>query len=63
MMIVLYSREPTLFDGICKNVELQIGGVRVLQYLYVAKEGDYALLLSQPFSFAVKLSYDYYDDV
>jgi hypothetical protein len=63
MMIVLYSREPTLFDSIYENVELQIGGVRVLQYLYVVKEEDYTLLFDQPFSFAIKLSYDYYNDV
>jgi hypothetical protein len=40
-------------------VEIKIGRVIVTQHIFVINEGEHALVLGQPFSYASQLSYMY----
>ena len=57
--MVVYDKNASAFFGICENMEIAIGKIRVLQHLYVFKSGTHSLLLSQPFAFAVGLGFEY----
>ena len=57
--MVPYTGDASTFCGVCENVEVAIGGLRVLQHLYVSENGVHSLLLGQPFVFVVKMSFQY----
>lgn len=57
--MVVYDGNASAFCGICENVEISIGGLRVLQHLYVSESGTHSLLLGQPFVFAVEMGFEY----
>ena len=59
VLMIVYDKNALAFFKICKNMEIAMGKMKVLQYLYVFKGGTYNLLLSQLFAFVMGLKFKY----
>ena len=52
LVLVAHTGDRKSFDRVCKNVEIRIGGVIVLQHIFVVADASCSLVLGQPFSYA-----------
>ena len=57
--LVSHTGHRKHFDGVCENVEINIGGLKSFQQVFVVDSADHQLVLGAPFLFMVELQYEY----
>lgn len=57
--LVSYTRHSCPFLGLCKEVEVAIGGLKTRNPIFVVENGDHDLMLGQPFFNILKFSQNY----
>lgn len=57
--LVLYTGHSQPFFGVCKDVEVVIGGIKTRHPIFLIETEDHDLVLGQPFLNSVKFSQEY----
>ena len=60
--LVSYTGHSQLFLGLCENVEVVIGGLKIRHSIFGLEARDHDLVLSQPFLNSMKFSQKYKPD-
>lgn len=60
--LVSHTGHSRPFLGLCKDVEVAIGGLKTRHPIFVVEHGDHDLVLGQPFLNAVKFCQNYKPD-
>jgi hypothetical protein len=62
LKLISHTGHDMDFDGVCDDVEVNIGGLRTLHHIFVVPHADHQLVLGQPFLMDVSINYDYRND-
>jgi gag-polyprotein putative aspartyl protease len=56
LALVSHAGDRRQFDGICEDVEIDIGGIKTYEPIFVVTSADHRLILGQPYIFSSKLT-------
>ena len=56
LTLVSHTGDRRQFDGICEDVEINIGGIKTYEPIFVVTNTDHRLILGQPYIFSSKLT-------
>jgi len=62
LTLVSHAGDRRQFDGICEDVEIDIGGIKTYEPIFVVTSADHRLILGQPYIFSSKLTISAEDD-
>lgn len=62
LTLVSHAGDRRQFDGICEDVEIDIGGIKTYEPIFVVTSADHRLILGQPYIFSSRLTIAAEDD-
>ncbi len=62
LKLIFHTSHSHFFLGLCEEVEVAIGGLKIKHPIFVVKYEDHDLVLGQPFLNSVKFSQEYKPD-
>lgn len=62
LRLISHTGHDMDFDGVCTDVEVDIGGLCTVHHIFVVAHADHQLVLGQPFLTDVSINYDYRND-